>query len=81
MKEMKKIEIWFFIGALLFVYGVLIAISGVYYLFFPPSQEVALSNLHSDIWWGALLMILGLIYSIKYWPFRLARGSNDSKSN
>lgn len=77
MGNARRIEIWFFIGALLFVYGILIAVSGIYYLFFPPSQQVALSNLHSDIWWGGLLLVLGLIYSIKYWPFKLTTRSKE----
>lgn len=70
MKETNRIEIWFFIGALLFVYGVLITGAGIYYLFVPPARQMALGELHSDIWWGALLFVLGLIYCIKYWPFR-----------
>ncbi len=69
-KEIKRIEIWFFIGALLFVYGILIIASGIYYLFVPPEHQVALAGLHSDIWWGALLLILGSVYSAKYWPWR-----------
>ena len=73
---MKRIEIWFFIGALLFMYGVLIAASGIYYLFVPQAHPVELSNLHPDIWWGGLLLVLGLIYCKKYWPF----GNNKDQS-
>ena len=70
MERLGKIEIWFFIGALLAVYGILIIAAGIYYIFLPPLHQVALAGLHSDIWWGALLLILGSIYSIKYWPFK-----------
>jgi hypothetical protein len=31
---------------------------------------VVLANLHAGIWWGALLVILGLIYSLKFKPGR-----------
>ncbi len=69
MEETKQIEIWFFIGALLLVYGVLISGMGIVHLFAPPPATLALAELHADIWWGALLFIVGLVYTIRYWPF------------
>ncbi len=65
----RKIEIWFFIGSLMSIYGLLIFGSGIYYLFVPTTRQVALSDLHADIWWGALLLILGIVYCVKFWPF------------
>jgi hypothetical protein len=62
------ISIWFFIGVLLAVYGVLITGSGIYGLFSPPEHQVVLANLHAGIWWGAVLLIIGLIYTIKFFP-------------
>ena len=62
------ISIWFFIGVLLTAYGVLITLSGVYELFYPPEHPVVLANLHAGIWWGAVLLIIGLIYTIKFFP-------------
>lgn len=76
MKEhTNQIAIWFFIGALLFVYGILILGAGIYNLFIPPTQQMALSELHPDIWWGGLLLVLGLGYCIKHWPFRSKKDS------
>jgi hypothetical protein len=62
------IPIWFFIGVLLAVYGVLIFGAGVYGLFHPP--QVALANLHVGIWWGALLVVIGLGYVRAFRPRR-----------
>jgi len=62
------IPIWFFIGALLLVYGVLIFGAGLYGLFHPP--QVALANLHVGIWWGALLVVIGLGYVRAFRPRR-----------
>lgn len=62
------IPIWFFIGALLAVYGVLILGAGVAGLFHPP--RVALANLHAGIWWGALLLAIGLGYVTAFRPRR-----------
>lgn len=66
----KQIPIWFFIGALLALYGVLILGSGIYGALNPPpeDQRVALWHLHSDIWWGALMIIFGLVYVVKFRP-------------
>ncbi len=70
MDTKREIPIWFFIGSLLTVYGVLILGTGIYHLIFPPQQPLALANLHADLWWPLLLLLIGLIYTIKYWPFK-----------
>jgi hypothetical protein len=64
----KQIPIWFFIGCLLLIYGVLILGSGIYNIMYPPKNPVALSHLHADVWWSILLIAVGLIYVIKYRP-------------
>jgi len=64
----KQIPIWFFIGALLAIYGVLIFGAGVYDWVHPPEQKVALWQYHAAVWWGLLLVIFGLIYTIRFWP-------------
>jgi len=70
MEKEHQIPIWFFIGGILAVYGVLILGAGIYGLFHPPERELALRHLHADIWWGALLIVIGLIYVVKHWPGR-----------
>jgi hypothetical protein len=65
MKE-HGVPIWFFIGALLAVYGVLILGAGIAGLFHPP--RVALAELHAGIWWGALLVLIGGLYVWIYRP-------------
>ena len=68
MHNEHQIPIWFFIGLLLTIYGVLILGCGIYNVICPPEHPVKLANLHADIWWGVLLLVIGLIYSIKYRP-------------
>ncbi len=67
------ISIWLFIGTLLLVYGALIFGSGIYDYFNPPplEQRRVLSELHPQIWWGALMLALGAVYT---WKFRPGRG-------
>ena len=62
------ISIWFFIGSLLTIYGVLILGYGLYSLVTPPLQPTVLAELHADVWWGAVLLVLGLIYSFTHSP-------------
>jgi hypothetical protein len=62
------ISIWFFIGVLLTAYGVLITATGVFELASPPANPPVLFNLHASIWWGALLLVIGLIYFTKFFP-------------
>jgi hypothetical protein len=62
------ISIWFFVGALLLIYGILILGAGLYGLTHPP--VVALAELHAGIWWGLLLILLGIIYSVRFSPWR-----------
>ena len=64
------ISIWFFIGAVLLVYGILILLSGVYDLINPPERPVTMSHLHAAVWWGALLVVLGIVYCVRFRPGR-----------
>lgn len=64
------ISIWFFIGTLLSAYGLLITATGLYELASPPANPPVLFNLHATIWWGAVLLIIGLIYFIRFLPRR-----------
>lgn len=66
-----KISIWFIIGSLLLVYGIIIFIANVYE-YFSPSMEriIVLKELNFGIWWGLLLIIIGLIYFITFGPWK-----------
>lgn len=66
------ISIWFFIGSLLFLYGLLVLGAGIYNLVSPPEHPVAMSHLHADIWWGILLLGLGGFYGVRFLPGRPA---------
>jgi hypothetical protein len=68
-----QVPIWFFIGAMVLIYGALILSAGIYSWATPPAlaERVKLWNLHADIWWGVLLLILGSFYVIKFWPRKI----------
>jgi hypothetical protein len=68
MKSGGALSIWFFIGVSLLVNGALIFATGIYEVAHPPENRVVLYDVHANIWWGGLLLILGLIYSLHFSP-------------
>ena len=60
------IPVWFFVGVILLIYGVLILTTGLNEFSHPPATVLA--NLHPAIWWGALLTIVGAVYVYVYMP-------------
>lgn len=70
MHRPGMLSIWFFIGVLLLAYGVLILGAGLYELVSPPARPVVLAELHAGIWWGALLIVLGALYTLRFAPRR-----------
>jgi hypothetical protein len=79
MKSGGSLSIWFFIGISLAVNGGVIFGRGIYELLSPPEQPVVLYNLHANVWWGGVLLILGLFFSLRFSPAseraRMAGGS------
>ena len=65
------ISIWFFIGISLLVNGALILGAGIYQVMNPPENPgVVLFNLHANVWWGAILFVVGLMYCVIFCPRR-----------
>jgi hypothetical protein len=62
------IPVWFFVGVLFLVYGVLIFCSGL--LEWSHPSNTVLSELHAPVWWGALLIALGALYCTLFRPGR-----------
>jgi FtsH-binding integral membrane protein len=61
------IPVWFFVGVLLLVYGLMIFASGLTEWNSPP-PGVQLTGLHAPVWWGALLIVLGGVYCLLFRP-------------
>jgi hypothetical protein len=60
------ISIWFFIGLLLLAYGLIITASGL--IDWDAPSTVVHAELHAPVWWGALLGVIGLFYTIRFKP-------------
>lgn len=61
------ISIWFFVGCLLTLYGALILAAGLQGRS-NPSTNTAEMDLHLQIWWGVGLLVIGLVYAIRFRP-------------
>jgi hypothetical protein len=72
MHEEHQVPIWFFIGGLLLIYGIIIVGTGLYLWANPPplDQQVEMFDKHADVWWGLLLTVIGAFYSVRFWPWR-----------
>jgi len=66
MKKEILLPVWFFVGLLLGVYGILIFASGLAEWANPP--HTVLAELHAPVWWGGLLTVIGAVYTIAFRP-------------
>jgi hypothetical protein len=66
--DRHMIPVWFFVGVLLLLYGVMIFMKGIFEWSNPP--DTILSNLHPTFWWGILLIILGGIFTLTHRPWK-----------
>ena len=65
-KEQPMLPVWFFIGVLLGIYGIVILTTAIGELAHPPA--VVLARYHAGIWGGILLIAIGGFYTIRFWP-------------
>jgi hypothetical protein len=80
MKSGSHLSIWFFTGLCLGVNGALIFATGIYEIISPPAEKVVLYDLHANVWWGAFLLIVGAIFTLRFSPAReRARMEANSK--
>jgi hypothetical protein len=73
MKTEHGVSIWFIIGLQLAIYGLLITGAGIYQYFVPPAKALVLGNLHAGIWWGFIMLVMGLAYIVKFNPAKRDR--------
>jgi len=72
------LPVWFFIGMLLTMHGVIIFIASIVD-WSQPSQAI-LAQYHPGFWGGILLLLIGGIYVLKFRPRRPAGNGDPSKS-
>lgn len=65
------VPIWFLVGSLLLLYGLIILGAGIYQFWHPP--HTVLAQDHASFWGGLGLTIFGGGFTIGFWPRRKAK--------
>jgi hypothetical protein len=67
----EALSIWFFVGILTLVYGIVLTVQGLIELHNPPHNEVLLPfliPLHPTLYWGMFLFVFGAFYTVRFRP-------------
>ena len=70
-RPQTEFSVWFYIGVLLLLYGLLLLAAGIYQLSHPPTTVLA--NYHATLWGGVVLLVLGALYAFIFLPNRSRR--------
>ena len=55
----EPLPIWFFVGVILAVYGVLVILGDLTNL-----REIRLKDLHPGLWWGSAMVVFGAVFTV-----------------
>jgi hypothetical protein len=69
MTKDSHLSIWFFVGILLTLNGLIITCAGIYGFFVPA--PVHLAQYHADFWWGLILLAIGVFYCYHFAPLEV----------
>lgn len=73
----RNFEVWFYIGAILSFYGLLLLAAGITQWIHPP--QTVLSGEHATFWAGVALLLLGSVYIAIYRPRKGKQNSSRKK--
>lgn len=79
MQEEHGLSIWFFVGVMLTIYGIIILIANIPAFSSVESPHVVLERLHAGLWWSILLILLGVLFLTLHWPGK--HSTLDDKDN
>lgn len=65
-KQHSMLPVWFFIGILLTIYGIITLITALTELSHP--SPAVLSQYHPGIWVGSVLILIGAFYTVRFRP-------------
>lgn len=58
-KAAEPLPIWFFVGVILAVYGLLVLVAG----FVTEPRPTVLAETQPNLWWGAILTVAGGVFT------------------
>ena len=62
-KNDGMVSIWFWVGLVLGVYGLIVTATGIYYIFEPDTLTIT-GHLNPNLWWGAIMTAAGLVFLV-----------------
>ncbi len=62
----KMLSIWFFVGLMLTVIGVIVTGTGINYIFHPQNATM-LAELNPNLWWGGVILVAGIVFLVPAW--------------
>jgi hypothetical protein len=62
-KGMKPI--WYFVGLVLITMGGLVLLAGILDMVSPPARSTVLSEMHTSLWWGLIMLVVGVIFLVR----------------
>jgi len=62
----KMLSIWFFVGLMLTVIGVIVTGTGINYIFH-PQNATRLAELNPNLWWGVIILVAGFLFLVPAW--------------
>ena len=69
MHEEDGLSLWFFVGGMLTIYGIIVLITNIPAFTSPiESPHIVLARLHAGLWWGIILTLLGTLFLFLHWP-------------
>ncbi|HTV56576.1 MAG TPA: hypothetical protein VMI06_16895 [Terriglobia bacterium] len=63
-KKQLPLPVWFFVGIIFMIYGVMILVTGLLEFSHPP--HTVLWRLHPAIWWGAVILLVGVFFAARH---------------
>lgn len=82
MHEEHGLSIWFFVGGMLTIYGIIILIANIpAFATSSSNPHVILEHLHAGLWWGILLILLGALFLVLHWPGKHASTLDEKDQN
>ncbi|MFC1493069.1 hypothetical protein ACFL6O_03850 [candidate division KSB1 bacterium] len=57
--------IWYFVGLILAIVGAILIFTDIYYIISPAAEQKILEDLHSRLWWGAIMLVAGIVFLYK----------------
>jgi len=73
----QMLSVWFFIGVLLLIYGLIILTVSL--MEYSHPAPVVLAGYHLNVWAGVVLTLFGLFYTIRFRPRPKRRDQGEQR--